>query len=418
MGNGAVPTSYQVLNAAQNDVVSAFDADLYATGTTYNDRISYLTSGTAPNRILTVQWTDFGFYPGPDSSHVTFQIKLYEATGNVQFVFGTCTSASTLHNVQVGLSGSSAIDVSSRQTTTDWVATTAGTATSTCRFQIGVVPSSGLTFQYAPPGIVSYLCENFTATTFPPTGWLNVYSGTNYWSRFGVGAFCLGVGSAKFDFFDAPANTNQGMITPLFPPIYASGGCDSLTFSYSHSGNSGSTDILQIQISSNGGINWSELDLLSTQLNTAQHQTTAFTPNCSQWGRKSVAVPDGTNRIRFNAISAADNNLYIDSLCILCITGIHQNQQSTKPQVYDISQNYPNPFNPTTNIKYQIPNNSFVSLKIFDVLGREVTTLVNEKQNAGRYEVSWDATNYPSGVYFYTIKAGDFTQTKKMLLIK
>jgi len=384
-----------------------------------------LSSGTAPNRVLTVQWTDFGFYPGPDSSHVTFQIKLFEATGNVQFVYGTCTSASTLHNVQVGLRGNSTIDVSSRQTTTNWSATTPGISTSTCRFQIGVVPASGLTFQFAPPVIIPYLCENFTASTFPPTGWTILFSGTNYWSRFGVGAFCLAAGSAKFDFFDAPIGTNQAMITPLFPPIYASGGCDSLAFSYAHSGNSSSTDVLQIQVSSNGGINWNELVLFSTQLNTAPHQTSAFVPSCAQWGRKSVAVPDGTNRIRFNAISSADNNLYIDSICILCITGINPIPKDDKPQVYDISQNYPNPFNPKTVIEYQLPKNSFVNLIVYDVLGREVEILINQEQKTGKYKVEFDGSNLASGIYFYTIKArqagsltGDFMETRKMLLVK
>ncbi len=418
MGSGAVPTSYTVLNFTQNDVITAFDADLFATGSLYTDRISYLTSGTAPNRILTIQWTDFGFYPGPDSSHVTFQIKLYETTNIVQFVYGTCTSASTLHNVQAGIRGNSTVDVSSRTTTTNWAATTPGTSTSTVRFQIGVTPASGLTFQYTPPVVIPYLCESFSSTTFPPTGWTTVFSGTNYWSRFNVGAFCLGLGSAKFDFFDAPAATNQSLITPLFPPIYASNGCDSLQFSYAHSGFSSGTDILQIQTSTNGGVTWNEISLLSTQLNTAPHQTTAFTPSCAQWGRKSLVVPDGTNRIRFNAISMPDNNLYIDSICIMCITGIHRQTEQDYPRVYSIGQNYPNPFNPVTMINYQIPKNSFVSLKVYDILGNEVAILVNENKSAGNYEVRFDGTNLASGLYFYNIKAGDFKQTKKMLMLK
>jgi hypothetical protein len=88
------------------------------------------------------------------------------------------------------------------------------------------------------------------------------------------------------------------------------------------------------------------------------------------------------------------------------------------PSCYKLSQNYPNPFNPATNIRYQITNKSFVMLKIFDIMGREVETLVNKKQNAGTYEATWDASNYPSGLYFYKLEAGDFSQVKKMILLK
>lgn len=88
------------------------------------------------------------------------------------------------------------------------------------------------------------------------------------------------------------------------------------------------------------------------------------------------------------------------------------------PGEYSLSQNYPNPFNPTTNIKFAIPSTGLVKLVIFDVLGREVTTLVNEVKVAGNYTVDFNASSLSSGVYFYRIDAGNFTQTKKMLLIK
>jgi len=88
------------------------------------------------------------------------------------------------------------------------------------------------------------------------------------------------------------------------------------------------------------------------------------------------------------------------------------------PDKFELLQNYPNPFNPTTNIKYQIPNNSYVLLKVFDIIGKEITTLVNEKQSPGSYEVSFDGSNLPSGVYFYKIESSGFADTKKMILIK
>ncbi len=85
---------------------------------------------------------------------------------------------------------------------------------------------------------------------------------------------------------------------------------------------------------------------------------------------------------------------------------------------YRLSQNYPNPFNPTTTIKYSVPKLSFVTIKIYDVLGSEVAVIVNEENLAGFYDVDFNAANLPSGVYFYRIQAGDFIQTKKMLLLK
>lgn len=85
---------------------------------------------------------------------------------------------------------------------------------------------------------------------------------------------------------------------------------------------------------------------------------------------------------------------------------------------FSLEQNYPNPFNPTTRIKYSIPEKDFVSIKIYDVLGKEVTSLINTIKDAGSYEVEFDAKNLASGIYLYTIRAGNFTSTKKMILLK
>jgi len=90
------------------------------------------------------------------------------------------------------------------------------------------------------------------------------------------------------------------------------------------------------------------------------------------------------------------------------------------PSVFSLSQNYPNPFNPSTLISYQLPENAFVTLKVYDMLGREVATLVNEFQHAGSYSTQLSVSNsqLSTGIYFYSIKAGKFSQTKKMLLMK
>ncbi len=102
--------------------------------------------------------------------------------------------------------------------------------------------------------------------------------------------------------------------------------------------------------------------------------------------------------------------------------GIEQINEQT-PKTFSLLQNYPNPFNPSTNIKFDIPNirngrDRSVQLTIYDVLGRVVAVLVNEKLNHGAYSVDWDASNFASGVYFYKLEARDYVQTRKMVLMK
>ncbi|MGC8654760.1 MAG: T9SS type A sorting domain-containing protein, partial [Candidatus Kryptoniota bacterium] len=88
------------------------------------------------------------------------------------------------------------------------------------------------------------------------------------------------------------------------------------------------------------------------------------------------------------------------------------------PAHFSLNQNYPNPFNPATNISFSIPSKSFVSLKVFDALGREVATLLSEELPPGMYSQQWNAQGFPSGVYFYRLQAGSFTDTKKLILLK
>jgi hypothetical protein len=99
------------------------------------------------------------------------------------------------------------------------------------------------------------------------------------------------------------------------------------------------------------------------------------------------------------------------------ITGIQTNANGI-PKTYQLSQNYPNPFNPTTVIKYSLPKAQFVTLVVYDVLGQEVASLVNERQAAGNYQVNFSGDRFASGVYFYILKAGHFVSTRKMLLLK
>ena len=88
------------------------------------------------------------------------------------------------------------------------------------------------------------------------------------------------------------------------------------------------------------------------------------------------------------------------------------------PAKYNLSQNYPNPFNPSTNINFDIPKDVNVKLVIYDIVGNEQATLIDKDLRAGSYSVDWDASSFPSGVYFYKFTADDYSKTNKMILLK
>jgi hypothetical protein len=112
------------------------------------------------------------------------------------------------------------------------------------------------------------------------------------------------------------------------------------------------------------------------------------------------------------------NNREIHPVLIMTpVTGIAENNVN-KPLNYLLTQNFPNPFNPSTDISYQIPNESYVSLKVYNVQGKEVRSLVSRRQLPGTYTVRFNGADLNSGIYYYKLTANDFTQTKKMILIK
>lgn len=118
------------------------------------------------------------------------------------------------------------------------------------------------------------------------------------------------------------------------------------------------------------------------------------------------------------------NKMYLNSNCYLnfpVLSGgitFASNSNESSPENYLLIQNYPNPFNPSTKIKFQIKESGFVTLKVFDIVGKEIAVLVNEKLQAGEYEVPFSSNQLTSGVYFYRIEAGDFVSIKKMILLK
>jgi photosystem II stability/assembly factor-like uncharacterized protein len=155
----------------------------------------------------------------------------------------------------------------------------------------------------------------------------------------------------------------------------------------------GCTSVGTVLRSINGGLNWTEQATPLTENLYEICFPSVNTGYIASWSGKILKTTNG-------------GATYINNI------------NSNIPDNYCLKQNYPNPFNPNTNIKYQIANNKFVTLKVFDLLGREVAILVNEFQKTGTYEVSFNGSEFASGIYFYKIQAGNFTQVKRMVLIK
>jgi hypothetical protein len=108
---------------------------------------------------------------------------------------------------------------------------------------------------------------------------------------------------------------------------------------------------------------------------------------------------------------------YRDNICFTILTDVGKNSINI-PSTYSLKQNYPNPFNPVTKISYDIPKQGLVTMKVYDVLGREVRELVNEVKAPGNYTVDFNGTELSSGVYFYKLEANGFSDIKRMILIK
>ncbi len=158
----------------------------------------------------------------------------------------------------------------------------------------------------------------------------------------------------------------------------------------------------------------------------------SFIPNpfCSQVLTSRTILPDSsytwshTHRSSEYLIVDGTHNIigevigYGTSLPISIITDVNESEIFNTPESFVLSQNYPNPFNPITKFQYSIPYPSFVTLKIFNLLGEEIETLISKKHTAGQYVILWNPLGLSSNVYFYQIRAGGFIATKKLSLLK
>lgn len=198
----------------------------------------------------------------------------------------------------------------------------------------------------------------------------------------------------------------------------------------------------EISRTTNGGYNWTTIQT-NTQFALRSikfvNNNTGFIVGSASVSTTDVALllkttNNGLNWLRQNLIA----NQYLNDICFVNnLTGFIAGQDglilktttggefiginlisNEIPKNYYLQQNYPNPFNPVTSIKFDIPKRSNVKISIFDILGKEISVLVNEELYPGTFEVNWDASNFPSGVYFYKLLTDEFSETKKMVLLK
>jgi len=187
-------------------------------------------------------------------------------------------------------------------------------------------------------------------------------------------------------------------------------------------------------LSPNGGQNWlalSQQNITWTSINIENIKIKYTTNNGTSWidvisstpaasGTYTWSVPNTPSTKCKIRISDVTNSSIVSisnsAFSIIIPNGLENTSEI--PAEFKLSQNFPNPFNPATVINYQLPENSFVSLRVFDMIGNEVATLVNEEKQAGYHTVTFNVKNISTGVYFYQIKAGEFSATKKLILTK
>lgn len=188
-------------------------------------------------------------------------------------------------------------------------------------------------------------------------------------------------------------------------------------------------DYAMCQISTDNGINWIPLEGNYTKLGSGSFQPKnkpLYDGKSNGWVNEIIGLNNYKGKdvlFRFYFRSDGYENfdgIYVDDFRIVSYEKPTDVEDNNNSQIsgFELFTNYPNPFNPTTTIVYQIPVAGMVTLKVIDILGREVTTLVNEYKNVGKYNITFDASNLTSGIYIYQIKAGNFTKANKMILVK
>lgn len=256
-------------------------------------------------------------------------------------------------------------------------------------------------------------------------------SGLSNWTRSGNGVqwdttFVMayrGSRSITDSRYGNVANSTNNSLTLNLPVNLADAANPRLEL-YARWANEAQFDYVRLQISTNNGSSWINLAGRHTTLIGGQP---SYSANKGTWAWESISLQQYIGqqvKVRFNLVTDAGlrgDGFYFDNLRIVdyrdsSVTSVEH--RPLKPTSYFLGQNYPNPFNPKTTINYQLPTTSHVTLKVFDLLGREVATLVDEPTEAGEHAVQFDGRELSSGVYFYRMQAGAFTQTRTLVLAK
>jgi hypothetical protein len=160
-----------------------------------------------------------------------------------------------------------------------------------------------------------------------------------------------------------------------------------------------------LYFSSDGGANWEAIELSIDESQFSYFWTVPLI--ATETGRVKV-IQDNTGR---DYIGESGDFIILTASALV-------DERTLHPETIILHENYPNPFNPVTKINYQLPVRNYVELSIYNSLGQKVATLVTEQQNAGNYQVEWDASGFASGVYLYQLRAGEFVAVKKMILLR
>ncbi len=296
-----------------------------------------------------------------------------------------------------------------------------------------LVLSSSLFAQYK-------IAENFESTSPAslPTGWtiynraaFTIYNASNWTVRDSGSTIYQvssqfksksrsgkrSIGVSYYSGYDSTGNnivhiSDAWLVSPRFACAN-----DSISF-YATGGSQQYIDSIQIWVNTTNTLPegfTTKIGTIVWPLGSVYGHFTKYRYRLGQFSGQQVAVGF---RYYVNMLSSeAGLAVQLDDIYIGPLVGV-QNISSEIPGAYKLAQNFPNPFNPATSIAFDIPQNTFVSLKVFDVLGREVKELVNEKLEPGSYKVNLDASRLSSGTYFYSLTTANFTQTKKMILVK
>ena len=452
-------------------VISPWGDDLHGN---YQGTISYETSGAAPNRVLTMQWQDWMTYYS-QGDKLNFQIKLYETSNMIEFVYGTILQAPAgMQTIQVGIKGHLANDVQNR--TGSWVGSTYSTSVSATKsYNSATLPPPGYTYRfgcYVPGGSATVemtdangnLAGYFnTPGTVYAKYMVNYPPGEEYDVNITLNFYRIGDPSGMPVYTESflahkPVGTLNGLrpinlsLTPGYYRVEAIFNMWNNCLMYEDYVNETSTlliapgtvlcEVWPGDVNNNGVVNYGDRHDLNKYIHDA-NLSPVWLNGPARFlieGQKNPMVyldwfaqPSVPWATADGCYMDSDGNGVINNFDFIAIkVNWMRNHGGTpaksgagiNPTTFDMGQNYPNPFNPTTSIEYSVPERSKVTMVVTDALGRTVETLVNGTFEAGVHSVQFNASNLSSGMYIATVNMTSmesglsFSRTIKMSLSK